>query len=162
MTDAETELLQDGEGGSAAAPWHLWVVGVLALMFTAYGAYDYLMSQLGDRAYIGAAVEPFGIDTDVALAYFSSFPFWVDCIWAVGVWGAVAGSLLLLARRTWAYPAYLASLVGLVGSNSYSMANPVPGMTDSSMTYAMIAVVFAVMVALALYARAQRDSGVLR
>lgn len=154
----ETEVGTADEG----TPWHLWVVGILALMFTAFGAYDYLMSQMGDRAYIGAAVEPFGIETDVAVAYFASFPFWADCIWAIGVWGAVAGSLLLLARRAWAYPAYLASLAGLVGSNIYGIANPVPGLTDSSMSYAMIAVVLAVMVALALYARAQRDGGILR
>lgn len=150
------------ESAEGATPWHLWVVGILAVMFTAFGAYDYVMSQVGDRAYIGAAVEPFGIDTDVAVAYFSSFPFWADFIWAIGVWGAVAGSLLLLARRAWAYPAYLASLAGLIGSNVYGIANPVPGMTDSSMTYAMIAVVFAVMVALAVYARTQRENGVLR
>lgn len=142
-------------------PWHLWVVGVLSLMFTAVGAYDYVMSQAGDRAYIGAAVRPFGIDPDVAVAYFAGFPFWVDFIWAVGVWGAVAGSALLLARRAWAYPSYLASLAGLVGSNAYTFANPVPGMTDTAMTFGTVALVAAVMVALALYARAQRDAGVL-
>lgn len=162
MSDAETDVPQQAEEGNEAAPWHLWVVGVLALMFTAFGAYDYVMSQMGDRAYIGAMVEPFGIDTDVAVTYFSSFPFWADFIWAIGVWGAVAGSLLLLARRAWAYPAYLASLLGLVGSNAYGVANPVPGMTDSSMSYTMIAVVFAIMVALAVYARTQREQGVLR
>lgn len=165
MTDldiAAPEDTPDDFGDATSAPWHLWVVGILALMFTAFGAYDYLMSQLGDRAYIGAAVEPFGIDTDVAVEYFSTFPLWADFVWAIGVWGAVAGSLLLLARRAWAYPVYLASLAGLVITNGYSVANPVPGMTDSSMSYAMIAVVAAVMVALALYARAQKDNGVLR
>ena len=162
MSEDETGPEQGSDADLAAVPWHLWVVGVLALMFTAFGAYDYVMSQLGDRAYIGAAVEPMGIDTDVAVTYFSSFPFWADFIWAIGVWGAVAGSLLLLARRAWAYPAYLASLLGLVGSNAYGVANPVPGMTDSSMSYAMIAVVFAIMVALAVYARTQREQGVLR
>lgn len=152
----------DEAADGADAPWHLWVVGVLSLMFTAYGAYDYLMSQMGNRAYIGAMVEPFGIDTDVAVTYFSTFPLWADCVWAIGVWGAVAGSLLLLARRAWAYPAYLASLAGLIASNGYSLIHPVPGMTDSSMAYAMTALVAAVMVALTLYARALRDSGVLR
>jgi len=143
------------------APWHLWVVGILALMFTCFGAYDYVMSQTGNRDYIGAAVEPMGIEADVAVTYFSSFPFWADLVWAIGVWGAVAGAVLLLARRAWAYPALLASLAGLVGSNAYGVANPVPGMTDSAMAYAMIAVVFAVMLALALYARALKVRGVL-
>ena len=120
MTDseiAERVVSDEDAGDPGSAPWHLWVVGVLAVMFTAFGAYDYVMSQLGDRAYIGAMVEPAGIETEVAVAYFSSFPFWADLVWAIGVWGAVAGSLLLLARRAWAYPAYLASLAGLVASN---------------------------------------------
>jgi nitrogen fixation protein FixH len=152
----------DEAADAAFAPWHLWVVGVLALMFTAFGAYDYVMSQLADRAYIGAMVEPFGIETDVGVAYFSSFPLWADAVWAIGVWGAVAGSLLLLARRAWAYPAYLVSLAGLVASNLYTAANPVPGLTDSSMSYATVAIIAALMVALTLYARSQRDRGVLR
>jgi hypothetical protein len=158
----ELEIAEPDEGGDpGVAPWHLWVIGVLALMFTAFGAYDYLMSQLGDRAYIGAMVKPFGIDTDVGVAYFSSFPLCADFVWAIGVWGAVGGSILLLARRAWAYPAYLASLAGLVASNGYAVIHPVPGMTDSSMSYATIAVVGAVMVALTLYARTQKDRGVL-
>jgi hypothetical protein len=161
MTDEEMDSVTDG-APAGQVPWHLWVVGLLALGFTGFGAYDYVMSQLGNRAYIGAAVEPFGIETDVAVDYFSSFPFWADFIWAVGVWGAVAGSLLLLARRAWSCRAYLASLAGLVGSNAYGVANPVPGMTDSAMSYAMIALVFVVMAALARYAWRMQQAGVLR
>jgi hypothetical protein len=97
-----------------ATPWHLWVVGLLALLFTAYGAYDYLMTQAGNIAYISAASEPWGMDPQVAMAYFDSFPVWADAIWAVGVWSGVAGALLLLARSRYAYPVLILSLAGLV------------------------------------------------
>jgi hypothetical protein len=143
------------------APWHLWVIGTLSLLFTAFGAYDYVMSQSGNRAYMAAMVEPMGVDADVAVDYFASFPLWADAVWAIGVWAGVAGAVLLLLRRAQAYGAWLASMAGLVLSNAYGMVNPIPGMTDSSMTYATIAVVFVVMLLLTLYARAQRDAGVL-
>lgn len=144
-----------------APPWHLWAIGTLALLFTAFGAYDYVMSQSGNREYIQAMVEPMGVDADAAAAYFSSFPLWADAVWAIGVWAGVGGAVLLLLRRALAYRVWLASLAGLVLSNAYGMVNPIPGMTDTSMTYATVAVVFAVMLALTLYARSLKDRGVL-
>ena len=139
-------------------PWHLWVVGLLGLLFTLFGAYDYTMSQLGDRDYIAAAMEPMGVNADDAVAYFSGFPLWADFVWALGVWGAV----LLLLRSRFAVPAFIVSLVELVLSNAYSLTNPMEGMTDSAATYVAVAVVAAVMVALTVYARRMRRRGVLR
>lgn len=146
---------------SPDAPWHLWAVGTLALLFTAFGAYDFIMSQSGNRAYMEAMVEPMGVDAGAAVAYFASFPLWADAVWAIGVWAGVGGAVLLLLRRALAYPVWLASMAGLVLSNAYGMVNPIPGMTDTGMTYATIAVVFVVMLGLTLYARAQRNAGVL-
>ena len=143
-------------------PWHLWVVGLLGLLFTLFGAYDYTMSQLGDRDYIAAAMEPMGVNADDAVAYFSSFPLWADFVWALGVWGAVAGAVLPLLRSRFAVPAFIVSLVGLVLSNAYSLTNPMEGMTDSAATYVAVAVVAAVMVALTVYAHRMRRRGVLR
>lgn len=143
-------------------PWHLWVVGTLTLLFTLFGAYDYVMSQSGNLAYMQAMVQPYGIDPQVAVDYFSGFPLWADAVWTVGVWSGVAGAVLLLLRRALAYPVLLASLAGLVGSNAYGIANPVPGLTDTTTTYFTIAIVFGVMLAVALYARSMRGRGVLR
>ena len=148
--------------GTDQAPWHLWVVGTLALLFTLYGGYDYYMSQIGNREYIAAAVEPLGIDADVAVEYFSTFPLWADIFWAIGVWSGVAGSSLLLLRRRFAFHAYAFSLVGLAVSNAYSYSNPIPGMTDSAMTLIVVAVVAIVMVLLTIYARRMASRGVLR
>ncbi len=144
-----------------AGPWHLWVIGTLALLFTAYGAVDYVMSQSGNRAYMEAMVEPMGMDADAMIAYIGSFPLWADAVWAIGVWAGVGGAVLLLLRRALAYPVWLAAMAGLVLSNAYGIAHPLPGMTDTSATYGTIAVVFVVMLALTLYARAMRNSGVL-
>lgn len=144
------------------APWHVWAVGLLALLFTSYGAYDYYMSQTGNRDYIAAAVEPMGMDVDMAVAYFSTFPWWADAVWAIGVWSGVIGSALILLRQKLAYPVLVLSLAGMVASNAYSLGNPAPGMTDNSVTYMVTAVIFAIMLAITLYARAMAARGVLR
>ena len=41
---------------------------------------------------------------------------WFDADWAIGVWFAVAGSVLILLRSRFAAPAFLISLAGLRGS----------------------------------------------
>lgn len=147
---------------SSATPWHLWVVGVVALVFTCFGGYDYYMSQIGDREYIASTVGPMGMDVDVAIEYFASFPLWMDFVWAVGVWGGVAGAVLLLLRSNYAYPIWLTSLAALVVSNVYGFINPMPGMSDATPTLIAIGVVFTVMLLLTLYARAMVKRGVLR
>ncbi len=150
------------EESTVDAPWHVWVVGVLALLFSLFGALDYVMSQSANRAWMEAMVEPMGMDADVALEYFSSFPLWADMVWAIGVWSGVGGAVLLLLRRAAAYPVLIVSLAGLVLSNAYSLANPLPGVTDSTATFATVAVIFSLMLAITLYARAMRNNGVLR
>ena len=152
----------DHEGASEAAPWHVWVVGTLTLLFTLFGACDYVMSQTGNRAWMEMMVEPAGLDAEAAVAYFSGFPLWADAVWAIGVWAGVAGAVLLLLRRAAAYPVLVLSLAGLVLSNAYGLSHPLPGMTDTSTTYATVAVVFGVMLVITLYARSLRNGGVLR
>src|SRR3546814_11492179 len=48
-------------------PWHLWVVGVLSLLWNAVGAFDYTMTKLNDADYLSAF-------TPEQIAYFQSFP----------------------------------------------------------------------------------------
>lgn len=157
MTDPET----------VATPWHLWVVGLFALLFNGYGAYDYFMSQTGNREHVQAALEMGGMDVtpamvDSAVQYFSEFPFWADLLWALGVWGGVAGALLLLSRSRFAYPAWLVSLFGLVTSNAYGFSDPFPGVTDMTPTLIAVTAIFIIMVLLTLYARSLVKQGVLR
>src|SRR3546814_4715800 len=61
-------------------PWHLWVVGVLSLLWNAVGAFDYTMTKLNDADYLSAF-------TPEQIAYFQSFPLWANAGWALGVWG---------------------------------------------------------------------------
>jgi hypothetical protein len=137
-------------------PTHLWIVGGLATLWNAFGGYDYVMTQTGNAAYMA-------MFTDEQRSYFESFPAWMDTAWAVGVWGGVLGSLLLLARSRHAELAFAASLLGLLVSSIYQYA--LTDMPAGMMTPAMIALnaaIWVVAIFLFLYARRMREKGVLR
>lgn len=146
----------------AAAPWHLWLVGGLSLLWNAFGAYDYVMSHARNLDYLRAMTEPYGLDAEVALRYFDSFPVWAEAAWAIGVWSSLLGSVLLLVRSRFALHAFLASLAGLLGGLAHQFGHPLPGLTDSPLAIGMSLLLAAVIVLLAWYARALTRRGVLR
>lgn len=139
-----------------AAPWHLWLVGIVSLLWNGFGAYDYLMTQTQNAAYMGQFAED-------QLEYFYGFPVWMEFFWALGVWGAVAGSVLLLLRQRWAFYAFIVSLVGLIGSSIYSfVVEPAPASMDPAGYMIFSAVIMVVTVLLIVYSRAMIRKGVLR
>lgn len=148
--------------GAARAPWHLWVVGVLSLIWNAFGAYDYSMTQMRNEEYLAQAAEGAGVPLQVMLDYFTTFPAWADAAWALGVWGAVAGSVLLLIRSRFAWHAFVVALVGLLGTTFYTVTNDMPAELDSSFTWIFTAVIWVITIALAYYARRMTARGVLR
>ena len=101
------------------APWHLWLVAAIAILCNGYGGYDYVMSQLQGAAYY----RQLGM-TEAQIAFMAGYPVWMDAVWAIGVWGAVAGSVLLLLRSRWALSAFVLSLLGFLASVAYALATP--------------------------------------
>ena len=95
------------ETDAEPTPWHLWVVGVVGLLWSAVGAMDYVMTQTRNEAYMSNF-------TPEQLSFFYGIPAWADATWAIAVWGGVFGSLLLLFKRRLAVWVFLASLVGLL------------------------------------------------
>ncbi len=100
---------------AASTPWHLWAVGALGVLWNAYGAYDYTMTQMGGDDYLRA----YGM-TDAQIAYFNAMPSWMTGVWAVGVWGGVAGGIMLLLRSKWALHVFAASLAAFLLSLVYT------------------------------------------
>ena len=148
--------------GRPKTPWHLWVVGFVSLLWHAGGAYDYTMTQSRDMDYLTMSADGAGMPVDTMVAYYEGFPIWADICWAFGVWGAVAGSLLLLLRSRFAFHAFVVSLIGLVGTSLYTFTGSMPPELQSNFTYIFTAVVFATTILLAWYARRMTTRGVLR
>ncbi|MBO0720840.1 MAG: hypothetical protein J2P41_08455 [Blastocatellia bacterium] len=137
------------------SPWHLWVIGILYLLWSAMGALDYVMTQTKNEAYVSRF-------TPEQIAYFTGFPAWVVAAWAIGVWGGVLGALLLLFRRRLAVWVLLASLLALVVTtiHNYFLSN---GMKIFGGAGAIIftSIIFLTALLLLLYARAMQRRGVL-
>ena len=146
---------------AAAAPRSLYLVGALALLWNGFGSYDYLMTRQRNTEYLAEMMPT--VDPQVTLAWVDAFPVWAQAGWAVGVWGGLIGSLLLLGRHRWAVAAYLLSLVGAILGLGYQIvaAPPLPG-AEGPMVEAMPYVIILIALALFLFARAMRTKGVLR
>jgi hypothetical protein len=140
----------------ARTPLHLWIVGALAALWNAFGAFDYLMTQTRNQAYLAGFTDP-------QRAYFESFPLWMEAAWALGVWGGLAGALLLLIRSRHAVAAFAVSLAGLAVSTFYQyiFSAPPPEMLEGAML-ALNLLIWAVAIGLLLYAMRMRKRGVLR
>ena len=141
-------------------PIHLWIVGGIALLWNAFGAFDYFMTRTQGAEYINQMMP--GVDGARYMAYVDAFPIWVSIVWAIGVWGGLAGAILLLMRHRWAVPALLISFVGAVLGIGYQIARP-SGIAEMERGFNAYVgyLVIAIALALFIYARAMRIRNVV-
>lgn len=142
-------------------PVHLWIVGAVALLYSCFGAYDYVMTHMRDLRYIANSMP--GVDPNTALAWMDSFPAYAKIGWALGVWGGLLGSLLLLMRSRYAVWAFAVSMIGIVLSIGYQLAlAPVLQGTQGSAYKIMPWVIIIIGAALLAYSQAMAKRDVLR
>ena len=139
---------------AANAPKHLWIVGIVTLLWNLMGAYDYLMTQTRNEAYMGKFEQ-------AQLDYFYSFPTWVEASWALAVWGGVLGCILLLMRKGWAVKVFLMSFLCMVITAVYNfgLSNGWEVMGPTGLIFTLL--IFIVALGLWLYSRGLHGRGVL-
>lgn len=147
---------------TAKAPWHLWVVGIVSLLWNFGGANDYVRTKLVDREYLQGGADMVGVPVETVIAYFAAYPLWANIAWALGVWGAVAGSILLLLRRRYAFHAFAISLAGLIVSTVYTVISDRPAEFDTPFFWAFSAAIWVITLLLMYYSRRMTSNGVLR
>lgn len=142
--------------GAAKAPAHLWIVAIATALWNAFGALDYTMTQTRNPAWMAQL-------TAGQRAWLDQAPLWADASWAFGVWGGLAGSILLLARSRHAVTAFILSLAGLAVNTSFQLVSPMPtGHIDAAAEIVLHVAIWAVAVGLLFYALRMRARGVLR
>jgi len=141
-------------------PVHVWIVGILSLLWSCFGSYDYTMTRMRNMDYIAASMP--GVDPNAAIAWVNNMPILAQIGWGLGVWLGLAGSFLLLIRNRWAVWAFGISMVGAIISLGWqiAMAPPLAGATGAMFTV-MPYVIILITVGLFLYARAMAAKGVL-
>jgi len=146
---------------STRTPVHVWIVGILSLLWNCVGCYDYVMTRMRNTDYLAKMMPK--VDPNAMLAWVDRFPIYAQIGWGLGVWGGLLGSVLLLMRSRYAVWAFGLSLLGAVLGLGYqiALAPPLAG-ADDAMSKAMPYVIILIAAALFLYARAQAAKGVLR
>ena len=102
-------------GTPVKAPWHVWLIGVFALLFNSIGVFDFVMSMVQGAEYQASA----GM-TPAQIAHYQQMPPWMTVVWAVGVFGAFLASILLLLRKKLALPVFVVSLAAFLVSLLYT------------------------------------------
>lgn len=133
------------------APWHLWAVAILALLWNAAGAYTIMMAQAGRLA---------DLKPEEA-AYYAAQPIWFVIATDMSLLAAIAGAVALLLRSRAAAWLFALSLVSILVTNVYDLAAG----TSRTLANQTAAIVTGGIVAIAIlelaYARAMRKRGVL-
>lgn len=140
-------------------PIHLWIVGILSLLWNGFGACDYLMSRTHNDGWMKMMMP--GTDPAPLYAYMDSMPLIASFGWGLGVWCSLAGSVLLIMRSRYAVHLYALSLLGAAVSFGHQLfvAKNVPPEMSSPVVPAIIV---GVIVLQLWYAWARAKKGVLR
>ena len=131
------------------APRHVLVVGVVSLLWNAMGAVDYTMTKLGNQAWLKGA-------PPAMLKAIAEYPAWATAAWALGVWGSLLGSVLLILRSRHALTAFMASLVGLAVNTWAQQLAHIPTVG------ALAAMIWGILLATLVYTWMQVRAGNLR
>ena len=139
---------------SNKAPVHLWIVGVLAILWNAMGAFDYSATQLRLDFYMSQF-------TAEQLDYFYAFPAWADASWAIAVWSSLLASFGLLLRKAWCVILFGVAVIAMATNTVYTMVltNGLELMGEGAGVFS--AVIWVIAIALLLYAMAMRKRSIL-
>ncbi len=148
-------MTTEGNVNRTPVPWHFWAVAVVSLVWNSYGGYDYTMSHLSGEAYY----RQMGM-TEAQIAYMGAYPVWMHGVWAIGVWGSVLGSILLLLRSRWAFVSFVLSTLGAAGALAYT--GLVGNGAEIMGGLAMPAVIVVICLFFVWYAQAMTKRGILR
>ena len=136
-------------------PRSLWIIGVIALLWNAVGAFDYLMTQTENESYMAQF-------TPEQLEFFYGLPWPIVSTWAIAVWGGVLGAILLLLRKRLAVPVFLVSFISMAitAFHNYVLSDGLKAIGDPS-ALVFSALIFVVALLLYLYSRKLMLRGIL-
>ncbi|MFN7164038.1 MAG: hypothetical protein ACK4P2_04400 [Hyphomonas sp.] len=134
------------------APWHLFLIGAAAVLWNVLGVFDFLATLTRFPPYIDRLPEG-------ARVNWTTLPPLVFGIWALAVFSAVTGSVLLLKRQLLAVRVLALSTTATIFTMAFSYSRP--GIDyDSDRVFAVCIIVVSLLIL--NYALDQAKRGILR
>ena len=93
--------------------WSFWVISVVALIWNAMGVMNFFMQMNPDVL---------AKYSETARSIVESQPTWASGAFAIGVFGGALGSVLLLLRKSVAVHLFIASLIGVIVTITYTLS----------------------------------------
>jgi hypothetical protein len=134
------------------APWHLWVVAVLTLLWNASGAYTILMARAGRIT---------GLSADEA-AYYAAQPFWFVVATDIALFSPIAGAVALLLRHRSAVWLFGISLAAVLVTDIYDLSAGTSRALANNAAMVVTGLIALIALLQLLYARAMKKREVLR
>ena len=146
MSDASLTLAK------RKAPWHLWVVAALTLLWNASGAYTILMARAGRLS---------GLSADEA-AYYAAQPFWFVVVSDIALFSPIAGAVALLLRHRSAVWLFGISLAAVLITDIYDLSAGTSRALTNNVAMIVTGLITLIALLQLLYARAMKKREVLR
>lgn len=146
MNNAQTEALQ------VTGRWHLWVVGILSLLWNGMGAYTVMMAQAGKLPNVDA----------LEASYYAAQPFWFVIATNIALLATVVAAIALLVRSRFAAWLYAFALFAFVVNNLYDLAAGTSLMLVDRGWLVMTCIIAVISVLQFVYAWTMKKRGVLR
>jgi hypothetical protein len=133
-------------------PWHLWVVGVVALLWNASGAYTIMMAQAGRLPNL----------TEEEAAYYAAQPLWFVIVTDIALISAMAAAAALLLRHRSAVVLFAVSLAAIFLTDAYDLVSGTAQMLTSGGALIVTVFIFVIAVLELVYANTMKGRGVLQ
>lgn len=137
--------------GPDRAPTHLWVVGLLLVLWNGWGIAVAIAAQTDRLPAVDAATS----------VYFDAQPLWLALFADLGALAGIAGSIALLLQSRWATWCFVAQIAVIALANAYEVATGTSLLLSDGEARVTSLVLFLIMAGQIAYARAMRRRGVL-
>jgi len=132
-----------------------WVVGILFLLWNAFGCYMYYLDKtLSDAKYAEAYGEPLAALRD-------AYPAWATAAYAIAVFGGLLAAILFLMRKKLAFPLFVLSLIAAIISFSWGFMTPEFKAAAGSSHWVMPAIVVGLGIFEVFVSRMKVNKGIL-
>lgn len=137
---------------SSGPPRSFYVISAVALVWNLIGVMQYVMRVTMTEA----GIAELSVDQQ---AFISEIPTWATAAFAIATNAGALGCLLLLLRKSWAYPLLIISLLGILVQNVHGYALSDGLAVFGGIGVVLTALVLLVSIFLVWYAKGAKEKG---